>query len=259
MILLIYSFFSRLLNSFTPQVIKDVLDPENYSIRTFVKEMSETVGKSDYILDAGAGSCPYKKFFSHAHYEATDFEEIFDKSSLRKHDFLCNLEHIPKENNTYDAVLNTQVLEHVPDPLAVLKEFHRVLKPQGKLFLTAPQGWGIHGAPYHFFNFTNYGLQNLFEKAGFTVVFIRPRGGFFWYLAKRLHTFPTYIFKQYVLAKRGDRFKIKISLFAFFLFPFYVISLPFFSLCFPTILFFLDWLDRWKDYTLGYACFCVKK
>ena len=258
MIKLIYAFFSKVFNTFIPQFIKDVLDPENYSIRRFVQEMSKTVKNSDRVLDAGGGSCPYKKFFSHAHYESTDFEKIFDKSSLHKHDFLCNLEHIPKENNTYDAILNTQVLEHVPDPLAVLKEFHRVLKLKGRLFLTAPQGWGIHGAPYHFFNFTNYGLQNLFEKAGFTVVFIRPRGGFFWYLAKRLHTFPTYIFMQYVLVKDQNRFKIKMSLFAFLLFPFYLVSLPLFSFLFPLVLFFLDWLDRWKDYTLGYACLCIK-
>ena len=248
----------RSLNTFVPQFIKDVLDPENYSIRTFVKDMSITVKHGERILDAGGGSCPYKKFFSHASYESTDFEDIFDKSALHKHDFLCNLEHIPKGNDTYDAILNTQVLEHVPDPLAVLKEFHRVLKPRGKLFLTAPQGWGIHGAPYHFFNFTNYGLQSLFEKAGFTVVFIRPRGGFFWYLSKRLGTFPSYVFMQFIFIKEGGKFRIKIHPLAFFLFPFYILSLPFFSLLFPFILFLFDWLDRKKDYTLGYACLCTK-
>jgi ubiquinone/menaquinone biosynthesis C-methylase UbiE len=39
---------------------------------------------------------------------------------------------IPVPDSTYDLVLCTQVMEHVPDPLGVLREFHRVLKPGGQ-------------------------------------------------------------------------------------------------------------------------------
>jgi len=65
----------------------------------------------------------------------------------KMHNFICSLDNIPKPNNSYGVIINTQVLEHVAEPQKVITEFYRILKPKGKLFLTAPQGWGIHGEP----------------------------------------------------------------------------------------------------------------
>jgi ubiquinone/menaquinone biosynthesis C-methylase UbiE len=66
-----------------------------------------------------------------------------------------------------DAVLSTQVLEHVADPLSVLAEFFRVLKPDGRLWLTAPFVWYLHEEPYDYYRFTSHGLRFLLERAGF--------------------------------------------------------------------------------------------
>jgi len=228
-------------------------DAENYSITKFMSFASGKVKKSDRVLDAGAGACPYKRFFSHAEYESTDFEDIFDKSAKNKHNFICNLESIPKPEESYDVIVNTQVLEHVPSPQRVIDEFFSILKPGGRLFLTAPQGWGIHGEPYHFFNFTEYGLKSIFEKAGFKIIFIKPRGGIFWYLGKRLKILPSYIFSQYLFGVRGlDR------IITFLLLPFYFVFLPICGFLIPLVFFFLDRLDRRQKFTLGYACYCKK-
>lgn len=54
------------------------------------------------------------------------------------HYFLCSLDAIPKPDLHYDAVLCTQVLEHVENPLNVLSEFNRVLRHGGKLLVTVP-------------------------------------------------------------------------------------------------------------------------
>ncbi len=234
-------------------------DAEIYGITQFMKFASSQVAASDKVLDAGAGTLPYRRYFAHAHYEATDFEDAFYKESKIPYDFLCNLESIPKADDSYDVVVNTQVLEHVENPEAVLKEFFRILKPGGKLFLTAPQGWGIHGTPYHFFNFTQYGLQSLFKKAGFEIVSIEPRGGMFWYLGKRIRTLPNYILAQYLFRKGpNNRREFHPRLGAFFLAPFYVIAVPFCFYLIPFLFFYLDLIDRNQDYTLGYACYCQK-
>jgi SAM-dependent methyltransferase len=133
-----------------PNFLRIRTDAEEFGIVDFMKFASRNVKSSDIVLDAGAGSCPYKKYFVHAKYESTDFENIFDQSLKNKHDFICSLDKIPKPDNYYNIIINTQVLEHVKYPQKVINEFYRTLKPGGKLFLTAPQGWGVHGAPIIF-------------------------------------------------------------------------------------------------------------
>jgi len=248
----------RFIRKLIPRYITMRTDAEAYGITQFMEFASGQVKPSDKVLDAGAGSRPYEKYFAHAQYESTDFDDIFDKSSKDKHDFICTLDKIPREDNSYDVVINTQVLEHVEAPQAAVDEFYRILKPGGKLFLTAPQGWGIHGAPYHFFNFTKYGLESLFRKAGFKIEFIKPRGGMFWYVGKRIRTLPGYIYSQHSL-KRGGSGGGKSAVLSVLLLPFYLLSIPVCGWFIPLAFFYLDRLDKKQDYTLGYACYCIKE
>ena len=45
---------------------------------------------------------------------------------------------IPFENNSFDIIISSEVIEHVPNPLVAIKEMYRVLKPGGTLILTTP-------------------------------------------------------------------------------------------------------------------------
>ncbi len=254
-----YKSYRKLISFILPEFLKLRMDGERYSIVNFIKNSAKLLEKNELVLDAGAGTRPYKKYFSHTRYESTDFENIFDQESKTRHNFICNLDNIPKPDNHYDTIINTQVLEHVPEPEKVLREFNRILKPNGKLFLTAPQGWGIHDAPFHFFNFTKYGLEYLFKKAGFKIVFVKPRGGIFWYLGKRIKTLLPYLFFQYVFTKDdNNQIKFKLHPLIFILIPFFVVFYPITNIVVPLTFFYLDRLDKKQDYTLGYACYCVK-
>ncbi len=85
---------------------------------------------------------------------------------------------IPFRADTFDTVLCTQVIEHVPEPWQLLCEARRVLRPGGRLVLTAPQYNALHEEPRDFFRFTCYGLRYLAEKAGLRVQVVEPVGGF---------------------------------------------------------------------------------
>lgn len=244
---MIKSFLKRFLRPISLRT-----DPEAFSITQFVQWAAKQMHSQERVLDAGAGACRYKKYFAHARYESADFEDVFDKSAKDTHDFVCDLSAIPKEDGSYDAILCTQVLEHVNNPQQVIHEFFRILKPGGKLFLTAPQGWGLHGEPYHFFNFTKYGLEYLFRQSGFEVGFIRARGGIFWYLAKIIKILPAYLLDQYCDESRKS---LGCKVLRAILFP---VIFTFWRLI-PLLLFYFDRYDKRQAWTLGYACYCIKK
>jgi hypothetical protein len=105
-----------------------------------------------------------------------------------------------------------------------------VLAPGGRLLLIAPHEWEVHQAPHDYFRFTRYGLGHLLARAGFETLVIRPAGGFFRLLSRRL-------------------------LNALQFFP--LVLLPLAALLFvpPALLLpALDFLDRERNFTLGYVC-----
>lgn len=133
------------------------------------------------VLDAGAGHCPYRPHFAHTRYETADFCQVDKKYG--QIDYVCKLDAIPVGAARYDYVLCTQVLEHLPDPAAVLREFHRILKPGGLLYLTAPLYYEEHEKPYDFYRYTQFGLQHLLCTAGYQVEAIDWLEGYYGTLA----------------------------------------------------------------------------
>jgi SAM-dependent methyltransferase len=138
------------------------------------------------MLDAGAGDSPYRDLFSHVTYEAADVcvRQTHDYQYV---DYVCDLSEIPVPNDRYDFILCTQVLEHVPHPQKVLAEFHRVLKPGGTLWLSAPLSFEEHEIPYDFFRYTQYGFRSMMQEAGLDVTDIGWVQGYLGTLAYQLN------------------------------------------------------------------------
>jgi len=230
-------------------------DIENITLRNAVRQFAETVPARAKLLDAGAGLKPYESLFGHCQYESCDFaecEEFYGNLDdgrrddiAARHTYICTLEQIPVADDTYDIVICTEVLEHVPSPAAVLRELHRVLKPSGKLLITVPQGYGIHGEPYNFFYFTRYGLELVLKEAGFNVMMIRERGGYFYFLYDRLAN---------AIPRIVVGYKHRMSLMMLLLSPIHI-ALAY--LLGPALL-LLEPLDREKRFTMGYVSVAQK-
>jgi len=125
------------------------------------------------MIDVGCGQQPYRQYFEHvARMTACDYD-----GSRGTVDFSCPAHAIPVAAESFDAILCTEVLEHVPDPLAVWREFHRILRPGGKVLLTTPAYWPPHELPYDFYRYPEHGLRHLATTAGFEVKEMWPRGG----------------------------------------------------------------------------------
>ena len=143
----------------------------------FLKEAARAVQPGERVLDAGAGQAPYRKLFRHAQYETADFLALAH-SRYRVPDYICDLASIPVEDGRFDHVLLTQVLEHIPEPGRVLTELHRVLRPGGRLWMTAPLFYAEHQAPYDFYRYTQYGMRHLLDSAGFEVTSLEWMEGY---------------------------------------------------------------------------------
>lgn len=76
---------------------------------------------------------------------------------------ICTYNDILLEN-TFDYVVCTEVLEHTLQPFDAIEEIRRVLKPDGRLFLSTPFNFRIHGPLPDCWRFTEYGLRALLKR-----------------------------------------------------------------------------------------------
>lgn len=113
------------------------------------------------VLDIGAGTCRYKsfieslelKYYSHDLNAYTPNPNMigFQDEEWPKfsHDFVCDILEIPTDQ-TFDVLICTEVLEHVPDPVSALKTLTRLTKDDGEIIITVPLMSLIHQSPYYF-------------------------------------------------------------------------------------------------------------
>jgi len=84
-----------------------------------------------------------------------------------------------------------EVFEHLPEPILAIKEFSRLLKPDGHLILTAPFCSLTHMAPYHFYSgYNRYFYEKHLVDYGFEIIELTENGNFFEYLAQELRRLP---------------------------------------------------------------------
>ena len=77
------------------------------------------------VIDIGAGSAPYRPAFAHCQYKTQDFKSLAG-SQLRHGeyasiDYVCDAKAIPVAPGSFDVALCAEVLEHHPEPIAVVQ------------------------------------------------------------------------------------------------------------------------------------------
>jgi SAM-dependent methyltransferase len=149
-----------------------IFQPDRYLLNKQIKDAGKYI--SGKVLDVGAGE--FNRYAGHFKYS----EYIrMDTRHGDKVDLVGSADSIPLEDNIFDSVVCTQVFEHLEHPEKSAKEIYRVLKPGGYLLVTVPQMNELHEEPYDFFRYTKFGLASLFGSAGFKVIEVNQRGGFF--------------------------------------------------------------------------------
>ncbi|MBC7700864.1 class I SAM-dependent methyltransferase [Aquabacterium sp.] len=198
------------------QWLKNRLSNEPFR-RSFVQHQLESLPAATLLLDAGCGSQQYREFCGHLDYRAQDFgqytsdiskgfaSELGGKDGYKygKLDYIGDIWNISERDQTFDAILCTEVFEHIPFPTETIREFSRLMKPKGRLILTLPSNCLRHMDPYFFYSgFTNRYLEKFLTESGFQIDSLEPVGDYYsWIAAELARTMKTHsIFAAVLLA-----------------------------------------------------------
>jgi SAM-dependent methyltransferase len=165
------------------------------------------------VLDYGSADAPYRHFFS----ADVDFV-VADLPGNPKATMVVNPDGtLPADDASFDAVLSTQVLEHVAEPKVYLAECYRVLRPGGRLLLSTHGFMIYHADPDDYWRWTWTGLQRVVQGAGFELVSFEGIMGMiasglqliqesvYWHLPRRLQ--PVIALPLQSLMRLSDRFQ----------------------------------------------------
>ena len=159
-------------------------DPHYLARSTIVAALTQIAPSvQGRMLDIGSGHARgYEGLF-----EAYTSEYLcVDYQYAETVDICSDCYEIPLSDRSIDVILSTQMLEHLQTPERMLQEAHRLLKPGGRLILTAPMVWGLHEEPVDFYRYTEHGLRYLLARSGFDTIQIQPLEGLFAVLMQML-------------------------------------------------------------------------
>lgn len=190
------------------------------------------------VLDAGAGEAGHARLFPQSRYVAVDLGVGDATWNYGRLDAIADLAALPFRGGSFAACINIVTLEHVREPLTVVRELERTLAPGGRLLLIVPHEWEVHQAPHDYFRYTRHGAAYLLEQAGFAKIEISPVGGYFRLLSRRL--------------LNGLQFFTGGARWLGFFPAALLLGAP--AMALPL----LDFLDRERNFTLGYICIAEK-
>jgi SAM-dependent methyltransferase len=208
------------------------------AIEDAVEGFATALPQGARVLDAGAGEIRHARYFTRQRYCGVDLA-VGDRTwNYSRLDAIADLARLPFAAGCFDAAINIVTLEHVRQPELVLAEIARTLAPAAPLLAIVPHEWEVHQSPHDYFRYTRHGMQYLLERAGMVEIEIRPVGGYFRLLARRL-------LNGLQFFSGGLRWLGFI--------PAALLLVP------PALLIpYLDFLDRDRNFTLGYICTAKK-
>jgi ubiquinone/menaquinone biosynthesis C-methylase UbiE len=149
-----------------PDWISEKIEVNRYETYRLLERAGRETPPGVRLLDAGSGEGQFRHYFDHTRYVGVDLavgDATWDYTGL---DTQADLKQLPFSENSFDAAVCIQTLEHVNEPKQVIGEISRVLRPGGRFYLAAPMMWHQHQKPHDFFRYTSFGFRYLLEQNG---------------------------------------------------------------------------------------------
>lgn len=130
------------------------------------------------LLDLGCGKVPL--FMAYKEYVidnvCVDWTNTLHKNEYL--DFECDLtKDLPFEDNEFDTIILSDVLEHIPQPENLWKEMHRILSINGTIIMNVPFFYCLHERPFDYYRYSEFALRRFVENSGLRLIQLEPIGG----------------------------------------------------------------------------------
>lgn len=223
-----------------------------YERDCWVARQSTRVPAGVRVLDVAAGTGPYRSLFTHCEYRAHDFgKEPGTVGKYTKLDYESDVVAIPVPDESFDLIVCTEVLEHVPEPILAVKEMARILKQGGRLLITAPLGSFLHQEPYHFYGgYTPWWYRKILPEAGLQIESIEANRGFFSWFGQEAIRFSALVDPRRT-RNTGWRWFLLTAL--------WLVTVPLFRGVIPLVAQMLDQMELEHMATVGYHVVAVRK
>ena len=172
------------------QIIRGVLrasnDPSEVSAGSKLYVECDAIAYDDAIskyakgrlIDLGCGKAPlylkYKQFVS-------DVTCVDWGNSAHKNEYVdveCDLtKKLPFDECSFDTIIMSSVVEHIPEPALLWAEIARILKPGGRILMDTPFYYPLHEIPHDYYRYSSYALRRFAESHGLEVLQLQAIGG----------------------------------------------------------------------------------
>jgi len=160
---------------YTPLILGILVNPLfiiRYTLFKYLKSSFKYLyGK---LLDFVCGFSPYKSYINCDEYIRVDIASMYNNFGNLKNDIIYyDGKTLPFNDEEFDSIFCTEVLEHIPNIDEITSELFRVLKHKGIILISVPFTWDEHEVPNDYRRFTQYGIKLLLEKNGFNIINIQ--------------------------------------------------------------------------------------
>ena len=130
------------------------------------------------LLDLGCGKVPlyaaYKEFITDN--ICVDWSNTFHKNEYLDYE-LDLTKKLPFNDNEFDTIILSDVLEHIPVPELLWVEMTRILTMNGKIIMNVPFYYWLHEQPHDYYRYTEFALRRFAQNCGLRLVQLEPTGG----------------------------------------------------------------------------------
>jgi len=165
--------------SFQPGFFSIFTNPFFIIRRSYFKNIKTHITQlKGKLLDFGCGRKPFENLFSVDEYIGVDVQHSGHNHRRSKVDVYYDGRRLPFNDESFDSVFSSEVLEHIFNPDEILPELNRVMKKGGLLLITVPFSWNEHETPFDYARYSSFGIRHLLEKHGFSIREQKKTGNF---------------------------------------------------------------------------------